>query len=224
MFGHSTCKVCGTQFPKTRELKIFCSVKCQQKYYNLTVKATAKRKTQIETMYRKVEGYSDCTFCGAPASSYDHFLPISFVLYCTQDEIDRLIMADMLLLLPSCLECNFLLSDKKFSTIIQKREALQRMLLNKYSYLINKPRDLLTERDKLNRRYLLARISWMNPQLDNLIIDQSIEKPKEGSAACILCGKPFRPNEEWELFCSSTCAKEFKLRQNRVNLEKLRQA
>jgi predicted nucleic acid-binding Zn ribbon protein len=181
------------------------------------------RKTsrrELRELFIKQEHFGFCYYCGnAAANHYNEFIPIS---YLSTYPIEKLKQAELLLLIPSCIECEIISSSTIpfiFKTIALKRQAIQKHLKSRYAgVLLNKPEYELSPRDKLNKAHLLARLAWTNAEVENETIDHSLQK---GQKYCINCNSLFWPKTGVEQFCSKECADLVQAEQSRINLQKM---
>lgn len=77
-----------------------------------------------------------CYYCGVPATSEDHVLPLVALdsLLC---EGTLPVASDLLTIVPSCIECNSLAGDKVFNSRREKKRYIQRRLANRYADVLN---------------------------------------------------------------------------------------
>jgi hypothetical protein len=175
------------------------------------------KKAQINALFTKEYHNGWCSYCGAttPYSHYDHFLPMAFLLRCSDEDVCKLKEANLLLLIPCCLECNALLSDIIFKTVQEKRKAIQKKLKDRYSgLLLDKPESRLSEREIINKQYLLARISWDDSEAETC--DTSLQK---GQKYCSRCKNIFWSRIGIEQFCSERCKIQNQREINKKNLK-----
>lgn len=97
-----------------------------------------------------------CYYCGEPAGTIDHVVPKSMIktLNILEDKsvYDKLINPNRTLTVPSCLECNVLLSNSYQDTLADRKAELKRRLIKRYKKLLNKPEWTRTELNQLNGR------------------------------------------------------------------------
>ena len=177
-------------------------------------------RRELRGLFIKQEHFGFCYYCGnASAKHYDELIPIS---YLSTYPIEKLKQAELLLLIPSCIECEIISSLSIpfiFKTIALKRQAIQKYLKSRYAgVLLNKPERELSSRDKLNKAHLLARLAWTNSEVENETIDHSLQK---GQKYCIKCNSLFWPKTGVEQFCSKECADLVQAEQSRINLQKM---
>jgi len=135
---------------------------------------------------RLVAEQDSCVYCGAFATTIDHFAPASVVA-------TILALGDLEVqgrfLVPSCGECNGIAGDRLFVTIAAKRRYIQRRLRWKYRKVLARPdwpdaprlgdpgwhlrceelgldpRDILVQTrlaDAERKRFIEARLRWHN--------------------------------------------------------------
>ena len=123
------------------------------------------------SLFQKIANGGICVYCGVPATTIDHFVPISVVA-----SISSLLNTKTArVLIPSCGECNCIASDKIFPTVGAKRRYVQKRLAAKYRLLTLSPDWTEDELDELEyvlqdfirgqqrkKQWLLARLSWRN--------------------------------------------------------------
>ena len=77
-----------------------------------------------------------CVYCGMPANSDDHVVPLAFY----QAAMDCVAMEHWrFTLVPSCQECNATAGDRVFETITQKRRYIQERLKCRYKKILAIP-------------------------------------------------------------------------------------
>jgi hypothetical protein len=81
-------------------------------------------------------GPDTCVYCGDPASSEDHLLPLSYVGQLAPASLERPEIKRALVVVPACLACNTMLSCYVGFTVAQKRAELKRRLRRKYARLL----------------------------------------------------------------------------------------
>lgn len=90
---------------------------------------------RAHALYTFVENGGRCVYCGAEATSRDHFTPISFT-----SRLLGIITSDLhSVLLPACLECNLIAGSRVFRTVNAKRQYIQQRLMSKYKHLLKIP-------------------------------------------------------------------------------------
>lgn len=79
-----------------------------------------------------------CFYCGVPANSEDHVLPLVALdsLLCAETVP---VASDLMTIVPSCLECNSLAGDKVFNSRAEKKRYIQRRLQNRYADVLRRP-------------------------------------------------------------------------------------
>ncbi len=83
--------------------------------------------------YQTVFRYgADCWYCGEPAETEDHVPPLAAIEKLKTPDRHRW-------LIPSCRECNGLLSSRPHRNPVERREALRNLLARRYARLIASP-------------------------------------------------------------------------------------
>ena len=90
-------------------------------------------------LYRPFNPYGEtvCTYCSAYADTIDHVLPICHTAHLKETGIEP--PKDLLLLVPSCKECNSLLGPKVFKSLKAKKAFLLKRYRQRYSAILNQP-------------------------------------------------------------------------------------
>src|SRR5262249_34750965 len=110
-----------------------------------------------------------CTYCGQPASGWDHVPPLHYIERLTEEQRFPPQAA-----LPACAECNGLFGGVLLTTLDARRKLLRERLRRKYRRVVNMPEcsddeiaDLSPEdaqRYTLSHdrtaRFIRARIGW----------------------------------------------------------------
>lgn len=170
-------------------------------------------------LYRKIDNGRLCVYCGVPATTNDHFVPLSVV-----DALAPLVgHLTGKVLVPACGECNSIAGAVSFPSIGAKRRFIQRRLAQKNAKLLASPDWSQEELEgvgyglrtaivgaQIRRDWLRARIAWRNvnnPAAVELgaIRAAYIGGPPRAAAACEHCGTPVAPNRAWQRFCSQKC-------------------
>ena len=136
------------------------------------------REAKYNHLYRrKFSWFTQCLYCGEPASSSDHVFPLSL---CERVELDdpstRRALRRGLVIVPSCAECNSIARDEAFISILEKRAHIQKRLAQKYRRDIKAcewTHDEIKELGPSLRSHILSdiassyraqrRVSWPNP-------------------------------------------------------------
>lgn len=79
-----------------------------------------------------------CYYCGIPATSEDHVLPL--IVYRELLAMNEPPEKKRLLVVPSCHECNVLLTDNIFPSLQARKKYLKRRLRSRYQHIIHIPR------------------------------------------------------------------------------------
>jgi hypothetical protein len=156
----------------------------------------ARHGRHFSRVYRLVTRQKACVYCGARATCYDHFVPLSVVAMIA----DCLETITGKVLLPSCGECNGIAGAGVFPTVAAKRRHIQARLRKKHQRLLAMPAwadDELAELDYAlqdfvragveRREWLLARLAWRNTSNSEAVKLAGIRSPfgahGRGSAA-----------------------------------------
>jgi hypothetical protein len=106
-----------------------------------------------------------CVYCGDPATTDDHVLPISYLARLGDPDLDHPAIRPGLIVVPACWPCNALLKDHVATTVEQKRAELKARLRRKYKRLLGTTewgQDELDELGPALRRWILwLRYSFM---------------------------------------------------------------
>ena len=122
-------------------------------------------------LYRLIENDGICVYCGMPAWTTDHFLPLSVV-----SALDGIVIRpNGRVLVPACGHCNSVARDALFKTVAAKRRYIQKRLAEKNAKLLSLPTwtdEQLKElgpnlrakiKADINRRRVIEdRIAWRN--------------------------------------------------------------
>lgn len=122
--------------------------------------------------YRRLELGDQCVYCGDPATTRDHFIPVSVVaMLADSNPVPQYAKVT----LPCCSHCNSVAEAKVFKTVGAKRRYIQNRLAKKHRKLLNSPpwsddeinqlgRTLRTKilADQQLARRLRCRIAWRN--------------------------------------------------------------
>jgi hypothetical protein len=114
-----------------------------------------------------------CFYCGDYANSTDHFVPVSYYYNGKRHGKHLTATYGKENLIPSCMECNQLASNKIFETKDKKRTFIQERLTQRYKKVINMPfwddeeikemgyklkKEIIIQ--QLARKWILNRINW----------------------------------------------------------------
>ena len=77
----------------------------------------------------------DCHYCGAPANTKDHIIPVSYLRNMSTNKARRAIGQTV----DCCAECNSLLGAKALFTIEERAEEIARMLSRRYKKELDAP-------------------------------------------------------------------------------------
>lgn len=122
-------------------------------------------------LYRKIDNGGVCVYCGVPATTQDHFLPLS-VMSALADIVDHV---HGRFVVPSCGQCNSIAGSTPFRSVGAKRRYIQGRLKWKYRKLLSSPRwdpeeiaelgyslRTVIEGAEIKRQWIEHRISWRN--------------------------------------------------------------
>lgn len=123
--------------------------------------------------YRKLTKQDWCVYCGARATTKDHFVPVSVVA----SLLSARVSVSGKFLIPCCGECNSVAGDRIFQSIGAKRRYIQGRFKHKYAKLLDMPSWSEEELSELwyvlrksiegamaQRDYIRGRISYQNSQ------------------------------------------------------------
>lgn len=122
-----------------------------------------------------------CYYCGIPATSLDHVIPVSMLAALEALGDDDAMAAIMgrfrYRVLPACRECNSVLGNKYFDTVGKRREYVKESMRRRYKSVLEMPdwsdSDLATLSPTLQqyvlqalaeRTYVRKRIAWRQGQ------------------------------------------------------------
>jgi hypothetical protein len=141
---------------------------------------------QFHRLYRVITRQRACVYCGIPATTYDHFVPLSAV-HLIADCLDQI---PGKVLVPSCGECNGIASDRVFPTIAAKRRYIHGRLRKKHRRLLDIPHWSDGELSELGyvlrdfvrsgqdrRQWLLARLAWRNTSNSEAVRLAAVRSP-----------------------------------------------
>ncbi len=134
-----------------------------------------RRRTAAESragaFFRLIENGGICIYCGVPATTIDHFAPLS-VVSAGSGILDTV---KGRFLVPACGECNSIANSAVFPTIGAKRRYIQQRLRKKYATFLNMPywsEDEIAElghtlrtnvRNGLaTKEWIIQRLAWQN--------------------------------------------------------------
>lgn len=128
-------------------------------------------EARYHRFYRLVCRDGICVYCGVPATTNDHFVPLSVLTMIT----DATTIISGMVLLPSCGECNSLASDRIFPTIASKRRYIHKKLAKRHAAVLAMPKwteDELSDlgyalrdfviKGQVQRDWLIQRLQWRN--------------------------------------------------------------
>ncbi len=147
-----------------------CISKCIFLGYNRPM-ARRSDYARFHRTYRFIENERICVYCGARATTIDHFAPLSVVSILS----DIATRKDGRYLLPACGECNSTASNRMFRTVAAKRRYISDRYREKYRRVLAAPvweqreideigyelRSVIEKNERL-RAYISARIQWRN--------------------------------------------------------------
>lgn len=90
---------------------------------------------RAHTLFTSLDNEGFCVYCGLPAKCNDHFLPLSVA----SDTLGIIDLHKGRFILPACLECNAIASNKVFPTVVAKRRYIHSRLEEKHSALLDSP-------------------------------------------------------------------------------------
>lgn len=166
---YKMCQICGTPFLAETEKTLFCTKGCRQRYMLTAPRAGSKAQGEAYRAlldipasvplsplpgYRKDEDLfaqrlpytfdgitwwaTPCCYCGDPAEDEDHVLPLSaYKKLCNVSNIS--LPEDLLRIVPSCHECNLLLTDKVFRSFEEKRLYAKALIARRYHDILTYP-------------------------------------------------------------------------------------
>lgn len=117
-------------------------------------------------LYRRITNEGACVYCGARATTYDHFTPVS-VTWALSD----ILVVRGKITVPACHECNLLASSKLFPTIAAKRRYIHGRLRKRYRRFLAIPYWKQDEVERLDRslqdfvRSGLSKQQWIKQRL-----------------------------------------------------------
>jgi hypothetical protein len=124
-------------------------------------------------LYKFIDNGGICVYCGVPATSADHFVPLSVIDALSDVIADR----KGLVLVPCCGQCNSIAGARMFNTIGAKRRYIQDRLRYKYRRHLECPRWSTEEVEELGwslktailsamaiRQWIEERLAWRNSQ------------------------------------------------------------
>ena len=128
-------------------------------------------------LYRLIDNGRICVYCGVPASTIDHVVPLSAISALANMILINGPPIEGLFLVPSCGECNSIAGSQMFRTIGAKRRYIHWRLSRKYRRFIELPDWSDEELDEMGyslrksienglrvKEWLLKRVSWRNVQ------------------------------------------------------------
>lgn len=142
--------------------------------YRMSASPTRSHAIARAGRYRRlVADHTYCVYCGARATTVDHFAPVSVVASLLSLGIDM----GGRFLVPACGECNSIASDGIFRSIGAKRRYIQRRLVIKYKRVLAIPDWSNEEIDQFgyvlgqsvraglaHRDFIRMRVRWKNSQ------------------------------------------------------------
>lgn len=130
-----------------------------------------KADIKLAGRFKRLVQQEWCVYCGAMATTKDHFVPVSVVASLMSVGVN----VSGKFLVPACGECNSIAGDRIFVSIGAKRRYIQNRLSEKYNKLLNMPNWSDSELAELGysmrssvlaglaqREYIRHRIRWKN--------------------------------------------------------------
>lgn len=96
--------------------------------------ATAKFYTRVKPVLHPVEKWSHCFYCGLPADTMDHVIPISHLAALLDAGFIKYSQ-----IVPACQECNCLAGSNVFEDFFEKRAYVRTRLQKRYKDLLKMP-------------------------------------------------------------------------------------
>lgn len=110
-----------------------------------------------------------CYYCGEPSTSDDHTYPCA-AMDALADE-SHLVQRRLLRIVPACTECNGILSDKVFDSLMRRKRYVKRRLRYRYKRLLAMPSwsdsELATLGERM-RQHVLASLAHRDRILERL--------------------------------------------------------
>jgi hypothetical protein len=146
--------------------------------------------SRFHRFYTFISKQKACVYCGARATSKDHFVPISVVSLIA----DALDYVSGKVLVPCCGECNSLAGDHVFPTIAAKRRFIHVKLRKRHKRLLEMPQWTDAQLDEMGyalsdfirsglerKQWLIERLAWRNTSNAEPVKLAAVRSPFIGS-------------------------------------------
>lgn len=185
------CAYCNLRFKPKRDKQVYCSELCRRRANAIsrTITTPVLTDRRCDWCGKRLDSKNPkarfcdsscrlaafkakpCIYCGAPATSRDHFIPQAFA----RRVEDFAHVKKRKLIVPACGECNSTAGDKVFFTLKEKRQYIAGQYKKKYKKFLDAPgwtEDEISEmgyslqshvrRDQELKRFIKKRISRLS--------------------------------------------------------------